>query len=59
MKWLILTRWCRVNIKLLLNPTKPLKHFLLMLDTSTASSKHVLHEELELARGLTTREEED
>jgi hypothetical protein len=53
-KWLILTRWCGVNIKLLLNLIKLLKRLLLMLGTSTTSSKHVLHEELELVGGLTT-----
>ena len=43
-----------MNVKLLLNAVHPNKHLLVTLHASTTSPKHILHEELELSRRLTT-----
>ena len=48
-------KWYGVNVQLLLNLMHPHKQLLLTLHASTTSAKHILHEELELARGFTTR----
>jgi hypothetical protein len=45
-------RWRGVNVQLLLNAMHPHEHLLHPLSTHTTSYKHVLHEELELARSL-------